>query len=81
MAVEAGSFPTPSGDGSVEMAGYATEAEREATDSGMAAHELRDVLDGRPITTLVPPRPTEDVVEYGIRATGEILVRYLVDAT
>lgn len=58
---------------------YALEAEREVVDSGMAADELRGVLNGEAITTLVPPRQTEDVVAYGVRATGEILVRYLVD--
>ena len=62
------------------MAHYAREAEREAMESGMAIHELHGVLNGESITTLVPPHHTENVVAYGVRATGEILVRYLVDA-
>lgn len=57
---------------------YAVEAEREATESGMAVHEFRTALRGEAITTLIPPGPRETVRAYGLRATGEILVRYLM---
>ena len=45
----------------------------------MARHELVSVLKGQPITALVPPEYLESTVAYGLRATGEILVRYLID--
>lgn len=79
MAAGAKRVLEQSGRVSIDMTRYDMEAEREAMDSGMAIHELRGVLNGEPITTLVPPMPTENVVAYGVRATGEILVRYLVD--
>jgi hypothetical protein len=60
-------------------ADYAVEAEREATEAGMAVHEFRTALQGEPVTTLIPPEPQETLRDYGLRATAEILVRYLTN--
>lgn len=56
---------------------YAAQATREAIESGMARPELIAILDGLSVTELVPPRAGESVVDYGLRATGELMVRHL----
>ncbi|WP_183506794.1 hypothetical protein [Methylobacterium brachythecii] len=57
---------------------YALEAEREATESGMAIQEYQAVLKGAVVTALIPPKHLEGIAAYGVRAVGEVLVRYLV---
>lgn len=56
---------------------YAAQAIREAIESGMARSELAAILDGRPVTELVPPHAGEAGAAYAARATGELMVRYL----
>ncbi|MDO9429229.1 MAG: hypothetical protein Q7T93_20695 [Methylobacterium sp.] len=43
----------------------------------MARSELAAILDGRPVTELVPPHAGEAGAAYAARATGELMVRYL----
>ncbi|KQQ01176.1 protein of unknown function [Methylorubrum extorquens] len=64
---------------STVLADFATEAEREATNSGMDIHEFQTALKGETITTLIPPGSHETLTAYGLRATSEILVQYLMD--
>ncbi|MCJ2045634.1 hypothetical protein MKK58_14000 [Methylobacterium sp. J-078] len=43
----------------------------------MARRELAATLDGRRVTDLVPPAAGEPMRDYAVRATGELMVRYL----
>ena len=52
---------------------------REATEAGLMPREIDALLEGRPVTALVPPHPAETVDDYADRATSELFVRYLVE--
>ena len=43
----------------------------------MARAELAALLGGRPVTEVVPPQAGETAADYAVRATGELMVRYL----
>jgi hypothetical protein len=43
----------------------------------MARRELLSLLDGRRVTELVPPRAGEPPSDYAVRATGELMIRYI----
>lgn len=56
---------------------YDERAIREAVESGMARCELMAILDGRRVTDLIPADAGETPSDYALRATGELMVRYL----
>ncbi|MDQ0547169.1 hypothetical protein QO001_006125 [Methylobacterium brachiatum] len=56
---------------------YSRRAIREALEAGFTTEELSGVLGDRDPTDLVPPHRHEAVPEYGRRAAGEIMVRYV----
>jgi hypothetical protein len=58
---------------------YCETAVREATEAGLMPREIDALLEGRPVTALVPPLPAEAVDAYADRATSELFLRYLVD--
>ncbi|MEL6062069.1 MULTISPECIES: hypothetical protein [unclassified Methylobacterium] len=60
-----------------EADAYARRAIREALEIGFTTDELDHVLGPHGLTDLVRPYRGEDVPEYGRRAAGEIMVRYL----
>lgn len=63
---------------------YETQAIQEAIESGMARSELMAILDKLSVTDLIPPHAGEPLADYAVRATGELMVRYLAhneDAT
>jgi hypothetical protein len=64
--------------GRLEVDAYARRAIREALENGFTTEELDGVLGQLGPTDLVRPRRDEDVPEYGRRAAGEIMVRYLL---
>ncbi|WP_375463243.1 hypothetical protein [uncultured Methylobacterium sp.] len=72
MAVVAGYPDAVSAD-------YAADAERAATEAGMALDEYEPVLKGEAIAAFVPRGDRESAAAYGLRAAGEILVRYLME--
>ena len=43
----------------------------------MARAELAALLGGRPVTEVVPPQAGETAADYAVRATGELMIRYL----
>lgn len=57
---------------------YAHRAIQEALEGGFTPRELAGVLGSLAPTDLVPPLHGEGVPEYGQRAAGEIMVRYLL---
>lgn len=56
---------------------YARRAICEALEGGFTTEELFGFLGDRDPTDLIPPHRYEAVSEYGRRAAGEIMVRYL----
>ncbi len=60
---------------------YAEKAFHEATEAGLLPCEIEALLDGLPVTSLVPPRRNEAVDAYADRVTSELFVRYLVEGT
>ncbi len=58
---------------------YGETALREATEAGLMPREIDGLLEGRPMTSLVPPLPAETIEAYADRATSELFMRYLVE--
>lgn len=58
---------------------YCETAVREATEAGLMPREIDVLLQGRPLTALVPPLLAEAVDDYADRATSELFIRYLVE--
>lgn len=50
----------------------------EAQSMTLTEREVSDLLNGRDLTAVVPPRSGEDAPEYGCRAASELMVRYLL---
>ena len=43
----------------------------------MARRELMAILGGHRVADLIPPRVNEPSSDYAVRATGELMIRYL----
>lgn len=62
----------------MSLQAYDDRATQEAIESGMARRELMETLGGLRMTDFIPPRAGEPLADYATRATGELMVRYLV---
>ena len=68
-----------SGHRDAASADDALNAGRDATEPGMARDDFHSVPEWDAMAVFVPLGQRESAAAYGLRAAGEILVRYLMD--